>query len=622
MARSGNAADQAVLLAALLTRSGIACRFARGPIDESTADAILGSALIGEAEARQEFVDAITGTGEGSRPMRAEDMNASGAAVDPAAVPTPEVLDWANERLAMMVATVEGSLAAAGIALPSGSTAIRTSNEATTSGSRRWLVRRGSTSTRASQAPSWAKCHRRPYPTTTSCRTTCGIDCGSTSSPRRSRTDPWSRLRRSRSRTSPMRSRTSRSACSTSNASGSRRSGRRSSPVWKAGRPTSHAWSSARPSSWAPARIRFGGTGGPFDVVAAGTPGPREGEPIAQWLQVTISSPGRAERVVRRPIFDRIGPAARSAGPVDLAAIQPAELVQLRPGLPDYMPARRTHWVTVHTGTLGGQALGEALNRQDRTSALVNLPRSFQVFREAGGLELGVPNGMRTFVDGPDLVGVTVDQRFEEGRVASGLSLDIWHRSLAAHPVADVVASADGAVLAGVLPHLIERLMAGEASRDVAERPAASVGSLFEAAAREGIATIVLRDMDRIDALPFAPDAIARLRSALSAGLVAIVPERPPDSTAGRVGWWLVDPTTGRTVDEMDDGRGTVDQYAATVRVTVVETAGPMQDLGICAGIRSSWPPSCWSRWARWWDRRWQRARAKDSQQASSVPQP
>jgi hypothetical protein len=127
--------------------------------------------------------------------------------------------------------------------------------------------------------------------------------------------------------------------------------------------------------------------------------------------------------------------------------------------------------------------------------------------------------------------------------------------------------------------------MAGEASRDVAERPATSVGSLFEAAAREGIATIVLRDMDRLDALPFAPDATARLRSALSAGLVAIVPKRPPDSTAGRVGWWLVDPTTGRTVDEMDDGRGTVGEYGVQVQATVVETAGPMQDLGICAGI-------------------------------------
>jgi hypothetical protein len=239
----------------------------------------------------------------------------------------------------------------------------------------------------------------------------------------------------------------------------------------------------------------------------------------------------------------------------------------------------------VHTGTLGGHALGEALSRQDRTSALANLPLGFQVFREAGGLELGMPNGLRTFVDGPDLVGVTVDQRFAEGRVASGLSLDIWHRSLAAHPVADVPASADPAVLAGVLPHLIERLMAGEASIGAEQRPAASVGSLFEAAATEGIATVVVSDADRLDALPFPPDAIARLCSALANGLVAIVPERPPAEAGGRVGWWLVDPATGRTVDEMDDGRGTVDQYAATIRVTVVETAGPMEDLGLCVGL-------------------------------------
>jgi hypothetical protein len=140
-------------------------------------------------------------------------------------------------------------------------------------------------------------------------------------------------------------------------------------------------------------------------------------------------------------------------------------------------------------------------------------------------------------------------------------------------------------VLAGILPHLIERLMAGESSTEAATRPARSVGSIFDAAAREGIPTVVLRGVEGLGALPFAPDPIARLRAALSAGLVAIVPQRPPEGSDGRVGWWLVDPSNGRTVDEMDNGSGTVDEYAATVRVTVVETARPMRDLGICVAI-------------------------------------
>jgi hypothetical protein len=47
-----------------------------------------------------------------------------------------------------------------------------------------------------------------------------------------------------------------------------------------------------------------------------------------------------------------------------------------------------------------------------------------------------------------------------------------------------------------------------------------------------------------------------------------ILPEHPvPIVGVDRTGWWLVDPTSGDAIDEMDDGRGAaIDQYAATLR--------------------------------------------------------
>ena len=54
---------------------------------------------------------------------------------------------------------------------------------------------------------------------------------------------------------------------------------------------------------------------------------------------------------------------------------------------------------------------------------------------------------------------------------------------------------------------------------------------------------------------------------------------------AERVGWWLYDPVSGSTVDEMDDGRGSVGlEYAATEEVPIVG-APQMQYVGQCVTI-------------------------------------
>jgi hypothetical protein len=95
------------------------------------------------------------------------------------------------------------------------------------------------------------------------------------------------------------------------------------------------------------------------------------------------------------------------------------------------------------------------------------------------------------------------------------------------------------------------------------------VGAVFDAARREGVPLRVVQDATAAAALPLTPDALARLQAALANGSVAVLPERPVDiGGVARSGWWLVDPVSGATVDEMDSGGGQV-EYGRVVIIPV-----------------------------------------------------
>ncbi|CAN0428918.1 unnamed protein product, partial [Phaeothamnion confervicola] len=60
-----------------------------------------------------------------------------------------------------------------------------------------------------------------------------------------------------------------------------------------------------------------------------------------------------------------------------------------------------------------------------------------------------------------------------------------------------------------------------------------------------------------LPALDVSDTARARIGEALASGYVVIVPERAvTQGDAEAVGWWQIDPATGRTFDLMENGRG------------------------------------------------------------------
>ena len=588
MARAGNSADQAVLLAALLKASGIECRLVQGPLDAATGDALIPSAVTDLASARAQLFEALLGSGEGGRPLRVPDVDAAAQARRDAALGRAELAAaWLDEHLADMTSVIQDALGAAGVTIPATFTPLPSTE------------REGHMWVQAATGPIWVDLDPS-VPDAASGGAVAAPTLIHEAIPDELRHRITFQVILETVAGGALREETLLEVADFADVLAGRSIGILNieyGGIKSLGVSILGALEGG--TTYVPCMVvgetvlvgsgfvRFGGdpAADPFAEVASGTPGPREGEPVAEWVQVTIASPGAEPVVVRREIFDRLGPAARAAGAPDLATLGPIELIVLDTGkTAHFMPARRTHWLSVHGGTLGGAALGEALLAEGPAERMSSVVRMLHLVREAGTLDLAMPEGIRTFVEGPDLTSLTIDLEADTDRhLTARAALDIWHRNLGTLPVVNLGASVTPAVLAGVAPHLAERALAGDPVRDDPEAYAPSVGAVFEKARRDGIGIRVLQDPTDADGLAYPPDALARMRSAITGGLVAVAPERPVRfGSRERAGWWLVDPVTGRTTDQMDDGRGEVDEYAVTVRMSAVEAAAPMEDLGLC----------------------------------------
>jgi hypothetical protein len=288
--------------------------------------------------------------------------------------------------------------------------------------------------------------------------------------------------------------------------------------------------------------------------------GPGEGEAVAEWLDLRITAPDGTVSTARRTLFDRVGEVVRLAGPVDPALIPPAELVDL-PGHPhEYLPLAAARFLSVATG---GKSWPSAEFPAGQEALALGIPvQMYHVTRDATNALLAPDRGVAVHLAAPNVTMHSYEPVIgPDGTIASVTEfLDLLHRGFGAVPVSGATASVPAGLLAGVTSHVAERLRGGAGLPvDLAFGAArASVGSLFEQAAAEGIGLRVLRGVQPAG-LGYPPAAAARLAEALADGWVAIVPERPVALGDGHpLGWWLVDPVTGATLDQMDDGRGAV----------------------------------------------------------------
>ena len=236
------------------------------------------------------------------------------------------------------------------------------------------------------------------------------------------------------------------------------------------------------------------------------------------------------------------------------------ELADVGSGTPDeFLPLTALRSIAVVGGPVSGTYLGDPERAPDAPSALSLLANAYHFSRDGLAAVKAVPMGVRPVLDAPNITSFTMAAtEVDPGSRRLRLEVDILHRSFLTLPVSDVQAAASPAIVAGVISHVAESLMlSGDLGTDAGEVASAiSVADVFEAATTAGVAPILITDRLASDA-PYPAEVRALMDAATADGLVVIAPSRPV-TIAGteRVGWWLVDPATGRTSDQMDDGRG------------------------------------------------------------------
>jgi Transglutaminase-like superfamily len=307
-----------------------------------------------------------------------------------------------------------------------------------------------------------------------------------------------------------------------------------------------------------------------------------EGETLAAWVEVTVTSPDASPRTVEREIFDRIGFVRRARGDVDLDSVEPVDLVDVEDARDEYLPLRAVWSLAVSGASVPVAYFDQDTTVHDYLADLDLMSQGHTLVRDALQLEVGRISGHRyhtaaptvtAYVAGPTSVTAT-------GSATATAWLDLLARGAVAVPLADAIpGAAHPAIVAGVLSHVAERIARGDWSGRPARRGnAISVGRLFEQVNRDAVAIHVVRSRGDVDGLMMSDEAMLRILDAVDRGLVVVAPERAVVLGGHTIaGWWLVDPVTGWVADELECGRG-IDwtEYLLQIRVSLAQWGPPL----------------------------------------------
>ena len=312
-----------------------------------------------------------------------------------------------------------------------------------------------------------------------------------------------------------------------------------------------------------------------------------EGDTLGEWLEFDIHTPN-GHRQVSREIFDRVGFARRGAGTIDLGAISPVELVDTGSGAPYFPPITATWSIGIVSGVVPWTYLAEENASEDSLIAMSRAIHIYHHLRDALAFDNADLNAYQFVIDEPNVTAVMQAKSTNAaGEQVSTLLMDLIQRHLAVVPVGDSASDGLSHVTAGVFGHAIERAMietTGVELLGLKPDDVISVGRVFEEAERQGIPIRVLTpDNGDTAQLDVGEAASRRIKAALAEGYAVIVPERSVAIGAiERSGWWLVDPIIGATWDQLDDGRGeSLVDYAYIIAKILICAAAGFELLGL-----------------------------------------
>ena len=298
-------------------------------------------------------------------------------------------------------------------------------------------------------------------------------------------------------------------------------------------------------------------------------------EPVALWLDVTVTARGETPQTVTETIFDRVAYADRAAGAAATAKL---------PEWDDngYVPFATVWNVATNLGTAVAGA-GDRSRIDPRASddasiarQLGGLQRAYYTLRRAAYADerAGTPSAVIAAAPGVSLAGIAAHSF--DGLVAPVLTMDV--ASDAARPEGgDATASAAWGAASLIAERTVVNAAAlfKAAAREIApaDVPAVDVIAVFDAARKGAVATSLVRSTSDVDALGAPADAKARLDGLVRSGAVALVPAAPVTLPNGDdYGWWIVAPD-GSIRDEMQNGMHTEGVDYTTIAAKKVDEA-------------------------------------------------
>jgi hypothetical protein len=288
----------------------------------------------------------------------------------------------------------------------------------------------------------------------------------------------------------------------------------------------------------------------------------------AEWIDYEIRVPGEAPQRIRRPIFDLLGPARRSAKALDFDANTNERLIERYEALLGttnilLQPCEFSEEYLAHLLTrslVANQAAIKELSRERDPAKARNLASTLlgrldhwgalptlAVWRSALAGE-----SRDWFIDRPNVLNFRQIRRVVgSDQVEVRATIDIASNTVGVRQNGDRGSFA-ARLHQGVTDTVAEMLALGS---EVTH--AENTSALF-AAAGDGPAVAVSIGRDALGVVGnfgWPEDVAARVASSVDAGYVAVVLKEPvPVQGRLRIGWWRVDPTSGETIGVMDTG--------------------------------------------------------------------
>jgi hypothetical protein len=283
----------------------------------------------------------------------------------------------------------------------------------------------------------------------------------------------------------------------------------------------------------------------------------------AEWIEYEILVPGEPAQIIRRPVFDLVGPARRASNQ-PAPAFGDAERLDCGWALLGdvetlALAARPSQEAVAHLVATGfiqaGPRLVEHLRASNRAGlrdeAARLLTRTSPAFELALGRSEWSPDPDAVYLDRPNIIGYRARlERDAAGTLALIESLDLAFNEVAVVPGAR--ANAPTIRLAqGVADTAAERAVLSGFGR------IENAIDVFDAATAASVRQVVLRTAGDIDqALTGqAGDVRARLDEDVRAGYVVVIPAQPvPVNGRPRAAWWKIRPTSGDAVGVLESG--------------------------------------------------------------------